>query len=115
MLIHPFYEGEPTSRGCICCTAHSWIERTTREHWAIRPHINHTHRRARIFRRTRELLIVAIAVIGQVVAAPWGFAKDDTPQADDPIGGNVFVMTNSPNRVLGNQVVMYNRFESGRL
>ena len=33
-----------------------------------------------MFWRTVGLLIVVIAVIGQIVAAPWGFAEDDTPQ-----------------------------------
>jgi 6-phosphogluconolactonase len=68
-----------------------------------------------MLRRTVALLIVVVAVIGRFVPAPLGLAENDTPQADDPIAGNVFVMTNSTNRTLGNQVVMYNRFENGRL
>lgn len=68
-----------------------------------------------MFWRTVGLLIVVVAVIAQVVAAPSAFAQDDMPQTDSTVAGNVFVMTNSTNQILGNQVVMYNRYEDGRL
>ena len=68
-----------------------------------------------MFRRTVGLLIVAILMIGMVAAAQVAFARDDAPQDGNSIQGNVFVMTNSTNQVLGNQVVMYNRHENGRL
>jgi 6-phosphogluconolactonase len=66
-------------------------------------------------KRTLGLLIVVIAVIGQVVAALSTFAQDTVSQDDDPVRGNVFVMTNSANQVLGNQIVMYNRHKNGHL
>jgi hypothetical protein len=66
-------------------------------------------------KRTLGLLIVVIAVIGQVVAALSTFAQDTVSQEDDPVRGNVFVMTNSANQVLGNQIVMYNRHKNGHL
>jgi hypothetical protein len=66
-------------------------------------------------KRTLGLLIVVIAAIGQVVAALSTFAYDTVSQDDDPVRGNVFVMTNSTNQVLGNQIVMYNRHKNGHL
>lgn len=68
-----------------------------------------------MFKRTLEPLIVVIAMIVQVVAALSTFAQDIASHGGDPVRGNVFVMTNSVNQALGNQIVMYNRHKNGHL
>jgi hypothetical protein len=60
-------------------------------------------------------LIVMIALVVLVVAARSTFAKDIGSHGDNPVRGNVFVMTNSIDQALGNQIVMYNRHKNGQL